>query len=129
MKRLIVALLLLTPTFVLAASNDLTLMVNDLQPYYYVQVKDASGAFNLSGYSVYFSMRKTTASSNKVDKKAMTVTAASTGFAEYRWAWGDTDTAGTYKLEIRVEETANTTNGFTLPTTQQDHIIVKSNFN
>jgi hypothetical protein len=59
----------------------------------------------------------------------MTVTAASTGYAEYRWVSGDTNTAGAYFLEITVENASNTTVCFTLPTTNKDYIIIKDNFN
>jgi len=57
----------------------------------------------LTGATVVFSMRKTLANTNKVDRASATVvTATGTPTLGYDWQAGDTDTAGVFNAEFEV---------------------------
>lgn len=81
---------------------------NDRRPYLQITFTDSDGAaVDLSSAAgVYFNMRNKTTGTVKVNRQAAVVTSATTGVAEYRWASGDTDTAGTYQAEFEIEWSA-----------------------
>lgn len=60
-------------------------------------IKNGDGTvYDLTACTVTFSMRLRNAHSNKVTNGSVTITTASTGECEYRWAGTDVDTCGTY---------------------------------
>lgn len=97
--------------------KKLTIKKNDLQPYYYIQVKDSAGAVvDITDATIYFSM-KTIDGVLKINRTQVTpawITDPTNGKFEYRWSSGDTDTVGTYYIEAEINPQAG--GKFTLPT-------------
>jgi len=102
---------------------------NDLQPYYKVRAKDAAGTvIDLTGATIVATMNSynpetgAISATKKVDGAACTVTDATGGDFEYRWAAGDVDTAGTYVIEFQV--TPSSGGKFTLPNLKEGRALV-----
>jgi hypothetical protein len=94
----------------------------DLQAYYYASVVDSDDvAVDLTGASAVFSMRSVDGTL-KIDRKAAVITAATSGYLEYRWASGDTDTAGEYYIEFEI--TPSSGGKFTLPAYDKAVVII-----
>lgn len=100
------------------AIETLYLTQHDLQPYYYVTVKDSSGALvDLTGAVIRANMKLVGGTAPKINRSSTGIVIANQttnkGEFEYRWQAGDTDTAGTYYIEFEV--TPQTGGKFTLP--------------
>lgn len=94
----------------------LYLKVNDLQPYYYAQVKDSNGSVvSLAGATIRCTMRLINSSTLKINRQTtgINVTDAANGMFEYRWQVGDTDTIGKYYIEFEISPVAG--GKFTVP--------------
>lgn len=80
---------------------------NDRRPYYRVHltqtVDGVEEAANITGYSAVKFTMKTGSGSPKVNKQTMTVLDAATGYVQYAWASGDTDTVGDFNVEVEVD--------------------------
>lgn len=75
---------------------------NDRRPRYRVALTANSLPVDLTGATaVRFTMVKD--STVKINKQAMTVIDAPAGVVEYAWGATDTDTVGTYQIEIEVD--------------------------
>ena len=81
---------------------DFSIKRGDTYPAIAVTVKQDGTAVDLSGASVYFFMRAAGETAKTVDSGAVTITAATSGQCEYRWAVGDTATAGDYEGEFEI---------------------------
>jgi len=77
---------------------------DDLQPYYYAQIKDASGAVvDITGASIRCTMTKrggTVKINNRVT--GISITDAPNGKFRLAWQSGDTDTVGKYYIKFKV---------------------------
>ncbi len=95
--------------------KTLQITVNDLQPYYYFQAKDTNGVINLTGATLYLTLREISTGTRKINRATdrITVTTATSGLGEVRWSSGDTDTLGTYAIEIEVNPSSG--GKFTMP--------------
>jgi hypothetical protein len=77
---------------------------NDRRPRWRVQLKVNGDPIDLTGAAgVKFTMK--TGSTLKVNKQPMTIIDAPTGIVEYAWGATDTDTSGTYNVEVEVQWT------------------------
>lgn len=75
---------------------------NDLRPYWRVQLTQNGLPADITGnVGVVFTMKQ--GSTLKVNKEAMDVIDDGTGVVEYQWQTGDTDTSGTYNVEVEVD--------------------------
>lgn len=95
---------------------ELTLKRNDLQPYLYVQTIESTGtAIDLTNATIRATMRNLDTGVLKIDRQTagVTITAASTGFLQYQWQSGDTNTTGAYTFEFEI--TPQSGGKFTLP--------------
>jgi hypothetical protein len=79
-----------------------TIKRNDRRPRWRYGLTVNGDPMNLTGATaVRFIMKQ--GSTIKINKLAMTVVDATTGVVEYAWASGDTDTTGTYNVEVEVD--------------------------
>lgn len=107
------------------AIKTLYIKKNDLQPYYYGQVKDASGAVvDITGATVRVTMKNASTGTLKIDRgtTGITVTDAANGKFQYAWQSGDTNTVGTYYIEFEVSPVG--TGKFTVPANELATVIV-----
>jgi hypothetical protein len=75
---------------------------NDRRPYWRVQLTQNGDPADITGAAgVGFTMKQ--GGTLKVNKASMLVVDALTGVVEYHWADGDTDTSGTYNVEVEVD--------------------------
>lgn len=98
------------------AIKELKIIKNDLQPYYYLQVKDASGVVvNITGATIYCTLKLSGSSAIKINRQTtgINITDATNGKFEYRWQAGDTDTQGSYNIEFEINPASG--GKFTLP--------------
>lgn len=80
--------------------------------------------YDLTGWTVTFSMALVdTPETLKVANQSCTVADAANGEVEYRWASGDTDTAGSYTFEFMFTKDARF---FTEPTISPGLVIVET---
>lgn len=95
--------------------KTLQITVNDLQPYYYFQVKDSNGNVNLTGATLRLTLKNMITGVRKIDRATnrITVTSATQGLAEVRWLSGDTDTIGIYNIEVEITPVSG--GKFTIP--------------
>lgn len=97
--------------------------LNDLQPYYYIQVKDSDdNVVDLTGATAVFSMR-TVDGTLKINRASATIPAGTSGYAHYVWQSGDTDTSGTYYIEFEI--TPSSGGKFTLPAYDKAVVIIQ----
>ncbi len=97
------------------AVGVLEIKKNDLQPYYYAQVKDSDSAVvGISGATIRCTM-KAAGGAIKIDRQTagINITDATNGKFEYQWQSGDTDTVGKYYIEFEI--TPSSGGKFTLP--------------
>jgi hypothetical protein len=96
-------------------ADTLRLKKNDLQPYYYAQLKDAAdNPVDLTAAAIVCTMRAADGTL-KIDRQSagISITDAANGKFEYRWQSGDTDTAGKYFIEFEI--TPQSGGKFTVP--------------
>lgn len=102
------------------AIKEFKIIKNDLQPYCYMQVKDAVGAvINITGATIYCTMKLIGSSAIKINRQTtgISITDATNGKFEYRWQAGNTDTIGEYNIEFEINPASG--GKFTLPTPSQ----------
>jgi len=103
----------------------LYLKKNDLQPYYYAQVKDSDAAVvDITSATIYCTM-KLIGGAIKINRQTagINVSDAANGKFEYKWQAGDTDTAGRYQIEFEVNPTSG--GKFTIPADPDDKAEVR----
>ena len=90
---------------------------NDLQPYIYIEALESTGtAISLpASSSILFSMRDYITNSLTLSRVStgVTVTAATTGFFQYQWQSGETNTTGSFYGEFEITPASG--GKFTLP--------------
>lgn len=89
---------------------------HDLQPYYYVQVKDGSGTnIDVTGATIYCTMKRARAGTRKIDRQTagITINSGTLGCFYYAWQGSDTADAGKYYIEFEINPTAG--GKFTVP--------------
>jgi hypothetical protein len=99
----------------MAVIKKLIIKTNDLQPYYYAQVKDAAGAVvDITGVTIVATMR-TFDGTVKINRQStgITISDAANGKFQYEWQSGETDTAGKYYIEFEISPSAG--GKFTVP--------------
>jgi len=104
--------------------NPLIMKRNDLQPYYYAEIKDADGnPVNIAGAAIVCTM-KGSAGTLKIDRQSagINITDGPNGKFEYRWQAGDTDTPGKYYIEFEVTPAAG--GKFTVPARDRAEVII-----
>lgn len=75
---------------------------NDRRPHWRVQLAvDGTPLNGTTATAVRFIMKQ--GSTVKINKQPMTEVDAAIGIYEYIWADGDTDTSGTYNVEVEVD--------------------------
>lgn len=100
---------------------------NDRRPAAPATIKRGSDVVDLStATSVTFRMRERNRMEMKVEAVAV-VTDAVNGEVEYRWAEGDTDTAGTFYADWRIVWSDSTTETF--PTLDHDVVLIRPDLN
>lgn len=100
----------------------LNLIQHDLQPYYYMLVKDTNNAaIDLTGATIYCTMKNIASDSLKINRQTTGIAIANQttnkGEFEYRWQSGDTNTIGVYLIEFEINPASG--GKFTLPTDLQ----------
>ncbi len=103
----------------MAPIEPLKITQHDLQPYYRFKFEDSTGtAISLTGATVVCTL-KTLGGIVKINRQTagINITDSAQGEGEYQWQTGDTDTAGTYHIEI--EATPASGGKFTGPFPQQ----------
>ena len=99
-----------------------TMKTGDTSPIVTATFKDADlNPVNITGSTVRIHV--VSLSGTTLIDEAMTVTSGPNGVAEYEWQAGDTDTAGTYKVEFEVTYSDNTVETF--PNTGHEMLIIK----
>ncbi len=95
--------------------KTLQIVLHDLQPYYFFQVKDSSGPIPLTGATIRTTMKDICTSALKIDRATnrVTVTDTANGLAELRWQSGDTNVLGVYAVEFEITPSAG--GKFTIP--------------
>ncbi len=80
---------------------------SDTRPFFAVQILNrvTNAAVDLTGATVTFYWRRKGAASAKVAAGACTLTDATNGKVEYRWAATDLDEPGLYDAEFRIVHT------------------------
>lgn len=96
---------------------------NDLLPPYRVQLLQDGAPFDLTGYTVTFVMRLPGAPSAKVSAAAVVIDEEN-GIVEYRWAAGNTDTVGAYKVVWKAVDGSGKPHTF--PSKGTDYVLVDS---
>lgn len=76
---------------------------NDRRPRWRVQLTANGSPADITGAVAATFTMKQGASIVKVNKQPMTIIDAAAGIVEYTWAAGDTDTSGTYNVEVEVD--------------------------
>lgn len=76
-----------------------TLKVGDTKPSLRIKLLEDGDPFNLDGYTVTILAKLPQGDSLTVDELA-TIESTSRGIVTYDWSNGETDTSGTYELEI-----------------------------
>lgn len=137
MKRLLLAfaivLGLVYPAF---AASDFYIVKSDTLPYYTAQIISTltGSAYNITttagydtlGVTITAYMRLATqpvTGTPKINGTAAVITAPTTGYFEYRWTTGNTDTLGVYYIYFKIAIGGAT---FTVPATGHMRVIVTS---
>ena len=108
-------------------ADTLYIKRNDLQPYYLAQARDSDDAvIDLTGATIVFTMKvynsDGTTGTVKVSRQSVSITDATNGKCEYRWASADTDTAGNYIVEFEVTPASG--GKFTIPNPRYGKALV-----
>ena len=96
--------------------EPLKITVNDLQPKYFVQAKDAAGTvIDISGATIVCTMKEVTTGTIKINRQStgITISDGTNGLFNYAWQSGDTDTLGIYYIEFEITPTSG--GKYTLP--------------
>lgn len=95
--------------------KKLELKRDDLQPYYFVQVRDGNDdPVDITGATIYCTMRSENGFKEINRQTAgITITDAVDGAFQYAWQSGDTDTPGLYDIEFEIDPPAG--GKFTVP--------------
>jgi hypothetical protein len=104
--------------------EPLYLKRNDLQPYYYAQIKDQDGnPVNIVGAAIVCTM-KSHGGTLKINRQSqgIVITDGANGKFEYRWQAGDTDAAEKYYIEFEVTPEAG--GKFTVPARDRAAVII-----
>lgn len=99
---------------------------NDDYPYYRIIVNDKSGALDLSGSTVLFTMQDLSSGTNKITSQSASLIGGTTGGVEYQWQAGDTDTTGTYGIQFEV--TLSSGKKFTVPKGFTAKVIIEDEY-
>jgi hypothetical protein len=75
---------------------------NDRRPYFRVQLTENGDPADLST-AVAARLIMKSGTTVKINKQPMTFIDKPTGIVQYAWADGDTDTTGTYNVEVEVD--------------------------
>jgi len=81
--------------------NIIQLVQGDTNPDLEFQIVQGGNPVDLTGCTVYFTMKKI-GGSVKIDNAVCTIVDAENGLAKYEWQEGDTSEAGNYEGEVRV---------------------------
>lgn len=100
--------------------DPLQIVQNDRLPILEFTIEKGGVAFNLTGYTVVFSMLNN-AGVRKIDKQACVVVSAAAGTVQYSWQEGETDTAGDFTGEVQVTDS----NGRTQTTFDPIPIVIR----
>ena len=106
--------------------ETLYLKQNDLQPYYYGQVKDAAGAVvPITGATIYCTMKHARTGALKINRQTAGITLDDEENGKFYYAWqaGDTDTVGKYYIEFEINPAAG--GKFTMPAKPKDKAEVE----
>lgn len=91
----------MTDTNILNGGN---LKAGDTYPSLRVKLMDEGYPFNLTGYTVTISIKRTDSDSAMVDEATATIESENRGIVEYDWQSGDTDDSGTYLAEFVADD-------------------------
>ena len=94
---------------------------NDLQPYYYAQVKDAAGkVVDITGATIYCTMKDAKAGTLKINRQTtgITISDGTNGKFHYAWQTGETNAVAKYYIEFEIDPTSG--GKFTLPAQPED---------
>lgn len=131
MKKLIAfgiisGLILILAGLVMAKVNDFYIKTGDRLPYYTFQVVDAAGtAIDISSTTITATVQNLSTSQEIVTDGAVNITNGTSGYAEYRWADGSTNTAGSYAIEFKIISGGLQ---YTLPAAYNALVIIKSRY-
>lgn len=76
----------------------------DTLPSLRAKLFESGDPFNLDGWTVEISIKRTDADSPTVDSATATVEQPNRGIVTYDWQSGNTDTSGTYLLEFVADD-------------------------
>lgn len=111
--------------------EDLYIKRNDLQPKYYMQVKDGDGnVVDITGATIKTTMLSFADDSEKfkhTDGTGIALEDAANGKFSYQWQAGETDTAGKYKIEFEINPASG--GKFTVPAEDVAVVYIKSDYN
>jgi len=94
---------------------------NDLQPYYYAQIKDADGdVVAITGATICCTMKNARTGALKINRQTtgITISDATNGKFQYAWQTGDTNSVGKYYIEFEINPESG--GKFTLPAKPAD---------
>jgi len=98
---------------------------HDLQPVYPFGVRDSKGnPVPCTGATATFTMVNESTNAVVINRQPITWTDEANGDGEYRWQAGDTDTPGTYRVEIAV--VPQTGGKFTIPANGVAYVIIEA---
>ena len=124
---LFICFLFLFPSLIWSDSiNTLYLKKNDLQPFYYAQIKDSAGTVvSISGATIYCTMKGASTGTIKINRQTtgINITEGTNGKFEYRWQVGDTDTIGIYAIEFEVVPLVG--GKYTVPTSKKALVVIE----
>jgi hypothetical protein len=91
---------------------------HDLQPYYKAQAKDTDGAIDLTGATIYCTMKTQDGVTTKISRQMAGITidpdqTTNKGNFRYEWQGTDTDAVANYFIEFEINPA--TGGKFTLP--------------
>lgn len=103
-----------------------TMKAGDTLPNLRLKLTEGGDAFNLVDYSVSMRMKRAQGDSLTVDGAA-TIEKQNRGIVTYDWSSPETDTAGTYEIEIVAED--NSGNVITFPNSGTEKLYIQEELN
>lgn len=85
--------------------RPLQIATGDTLPWNFEFRDDTGAPVDLTSCTLKLTARKRNATTNKIEDAAMTIVSASGGTAKYEPTTDDTDTPGTYDLEVKITDT------------------------